>query len=103
MDNIKLNLNEKHRGAFTIAEGEDQLGEMEVAVSGKNLIVYHTEVAPKAEGKGIAKKLLAAMVAHAREQDLKVVPLCAFVHAQFKRHADEYVDVWNKEYSEDVE
>lgn len=98
MDEIKLSLNEKHRGAFTISEDGDQLGEMEIAISGNNLIAYHTEVTPKAEGKGIAKKLLAAMVAHAREKNLKVVPLCPFVHAQFKRHAADYEDIWNKQY-----
>ena|SRR5215207_3717883 len=101
MDEIKLSLNEKQQGNFTISEEGDQLGEMEISISGNNLIVYHTEVAAKAEGKGIAKKLLAAMVAHAREQDLKVVPLCPFVHLQFKRHPDEYADVWNQEYKQE--
>ena len=76
--------------------GEKQLGEMEVSVSGNNLIVYHTEVDPAAEGKGLAKQLLATMVDYARKNDLKVIPLCPYVHAQFKRRPDEYADIWNK-------
>ena len=77
-------------------DGERQIGEMEVSVSGNSLVVYHTEVDPAAEGKGIAKQMLATMVDYARKNDLKVTPLCPYVHAQFKRRADEYSDVWNK-------
>jgi predicted GNAT family acetyltransferase len=97
MEDVQLNLDENNRGIFFITEGEDQLGEMEVAVQGNNLIVYHTEVSPKAEGKGLAKKMLATMVEYARAKKLKVIPLCPFVLAQFKRHPEEFADVWNKE------
>ena len=96
MDTIELRLNEKGRGGFYIMEGTDQLGEMELSIHGNELTVYHTEVDPKAEGKGYAKKLLAAMVDYARKNALQVKPLCPFVHAQFKRHPDEYADVWKQ-------
>ena len=70
------------------------MGEMVVSVMDDNLTVYHTEVAPEAEGKGLAKKMLQAMVDYSRENHLKVIPLCPYVHAQFKRHPDEYTDLW---------
>jgi uncharacterized protein len=41
--------------------------------------------------------LLTAMVDYAKGHQLKVVPLCSFVHAQFKRHPDMYEDVWKKD------
>ena len=97
MDEVKLNINDKGHGAFIISEGEKKLGEMVVGISGHDLTVYHTEVAPEAEGKGLSKLLLKAMVDHAREHDLKVVPLCSFVHAQFKRHPEMYSDVWKRD------
>ena len=56
MENLSLELNEQQRGAFLVKDGEEQLGEMAVSITGNSLIVYHTEVAPKAEGKGLAKK-----------------------------------------------
>src|ERR1700712_2207172 len=97
MDDVILNLNEKGHGAFYIMDGEEQMGEMVVSIDGNNLTVYHTEVSAKAEGKGFAKKLLTAMVEYVRGKGLKVIPLCPYVHAQFRRYPDEYNDVWNKE------
>ncbi|MBB2145712.1 GNAT family N-acetyltransferase [Pedobacter sp. LMG 31464] len=96
MEDIKLNLNDKGRGAFVIMDGEEQLAEMALSISGGDLIVYHTEVAQKAEGKGLAKNLLNEMVSYARKHGLKVVALCPYVHAQFKRHPEEFEDIWKK-------
>ena len=96
MEEVKLNLNDKNQGAFVITDAGEQLGEMVLAIIDNDLVVYHTEVSPKAEGKGLAKILLNAMVAYAREKGLKVIPLCPYVHAQFKRHPADFEDVWNK-------
>jgi predicted GNAT family acetyltransferase len=98
MDAVKLNLDEKGDGGFYIMDGPEVVGEMVVNVSGNDLTVYHTEVAPQAEGKGVAKQLLAAMVDHARKHKLEVIPLCPYVHAQFKRHPGEYSDIWKIEH-----
>jgi len=97
MSNVQLKLNEKGQGAFYLMDGEEEIGEMVISVSGKNLTVYHTEVAPQAEGKGLAREMLNEMVDYARKNEMKVVPLCPYVHAQFMRHPDQYADVWNKE------
>jgi predicted GNAT family acetyltransferase len=101
MDEVQLRLNEKNHGAFFLMNGAEQLGEMVISISGSNLTVHHTEVATTAEGKGAAKKLLTAMVEHARKNSLKVIPLCAYVHLQFRRHPEEYADIWNKTYEKE--
>ena len=97
MGEVILKLNDKNRGAFFLFDGDEQIGKMEIGISDKQLTAYHTEVAPRAEGKGLAKELLNSMVAYAREHGLKVIPLCPFVLAQFKRHPDEYADIWLKQ------
>jgi predicted GNAT family acetyltransferase len=97
MEEVMLQLNEKKHGAFYVMEGEEQLGEMVIAIFDNDLTVYHTEVSAKAEGKGLAKKMLQEMVTYARKNGLKVIPLCPYVHAQFKRHPQEYADVWQQE------
>jgi len=94
MDDVKLNLNKNGSGCFYIADGEEKIAEMTIDVSGNDLTVYHTEVLPKAEGKGLARKLLASMVDYARKNNLKVIALWPYVHAQFLRHPDEYNDIW---------
>jgi uncharacterized protein len=97
MEEVQLSLDEKGHGHFYIAQEGEQIAEMEISVSKDKLTVYHTEVLPKAEGKGFAKLLLTSMVDYARKNALKVVPLCPYVHAQFKRHSQDYADVWIKQ------
>jgi predicted GNAT family acetyltransferase len=96
MVEVTLKLNEKKHGGFYATEGSEELGEMVVSISGNELTVYHTEVKPEEEGKGVAKQLLDAMADHARKNNLKVNPLCPYVFAQFRRHPKEYADIWNK-------
>ena len=95
-DDVKLKLDEKGHGRFYIMEGETQVAEMVISVSNGLLMVYHTEVLPRAEGKGLGKQLLAAMADHARRNEMKIIPLCPYVHAQFKRHPELYADVWQE-------
>lgn len=96
MEELRLHLDARNQGAFIVTDEGEQLGEMALAISGEDLIVYHTEVSPKAEGKGLAKQMLNAMVSYAREHHLKVIPLCPYVHAQFKRHPQDFEDIWKK-------
>ncbi|KMQ64521.1 acetyltransferase [Chryseobacterium angstadtii] len=85
------------RGEIQLFSDDQKAGKMDISVIGKKLTVYHTEVNPEHEGKGFAKILLERLVSYARENDLKIIPLCPYVHLQFKRHPDEYNDVWFKE------
>ncbi|SFD76343.1 hypothetical protein SAMN05518672_103120 [Chitinophaga sp. CF118] len=100
MDEVTLRLNQKNHGAFYLMQNGEQMGEMVIGVSDKNLTVFHTEISPQAEGKGLAMKLLEAMVTYAREHHLMVIPRCVYVHAQFKKHPDTYADIWQKETGE---
>lgn len=100
MQEIQLKLNDNGHGAFVIDEGEETLAKMVISVSGDNLTVYHTEVSDKLKGQGVGSRLLSKMVGYARENKLKVIPLCPFVHAQFERHPEQYEDIWNKSWRE---
>lgn len=96
MNDIQLKLDSNGRGAFVIEDKEERLAEMAIAISGGNMTVFHTEVSEKLRGQGVAAKLLAQMVDHARKNQLKVIALCPYVHAQFTRHEDQYKDIWNR-------
>lgn len=94
MDEVQLKLNEKGEGKFYIVDDEGEVGEMAVVLDKDILTVHHTEVLERAEGKGYAKKLLTAMVDHARKNNWKVIALCPYVHLQFRRRPDDYADIW---------
>ena len=96
MSDVKLDLDEKGKGSFYIEEDGIKVGEMHVSVYGGQLTVYHTEVLPEAEGKGLSKLLLQAMTAYVREHNMKVIALCPYVLVQFRRHPDQYEDIWIK-------
>lgn len=96
MQDIELKLNDAGQGAFVIEKDGERIAEMVIAIQNKNLTVYHTEVAEQLKGQGVASTLLTKMVTYAREKNLKVIPLCPYVLAQFKRHPDQYADIWNQ-------
>jgi predicted GNAT family acetyltransferase len=92
---VKLNI-EGEPKSFDIYDEDKKVGEMIFAIQGKDLTVYHTEVDQEEEGKGYAKLLFDEMIKFARENNLLVIPLCSYVHLQFKRQATIYNDIWNK-------
>lgn len=96
MDEIQLKLHDAGRGAFVLEKEGERLAEMEIAIKNGVLTVFHTEVADVLKGQGIASKLLARMVAYARANALKVIPICPFVRAQFQKNPQQYADVWKK-------
>jgi hypothetical protein len=96
MDQIELTLDEFGRGAFVLETEGQRLAEMEIAINKGELTVFHTEVAEVLKGQGIATRMLAKMVDYARDNQLKVIPLCPFVRAQFQKNPLQYADVWKK-------
>lgn len=96
MESVTFNLNEEGKGIFLLKDDEKELGKMVVSISADVLTAEHTEVDTNEEGKGLGKLLLNAMVTYAKEHGLKVIPQCAYVHAQFKRHPEMYTDIWER-------
>lgn len=51
-------------------------------------VATHTLVPPAIGGRGVAAKLVEAMVADARAEGFRIVPACSFVEAMFRRNRD---------------
>ncbi len=80
-------------GEFVIEENDNRLAEMTYTNTGESAIsIDHTFVESHLRGEGIAKDLVAEGVKFARENNLKVVPLCPFVKATIDR-MPEFQDV----------
>ncbi|PRD48457.1 GNAT family N-acetyltransferase [Sphingobacterium haloxyli] len=80
-------------GEVQLFSDDEKVGKMDISVADGKLRVYHTEVDVEHEGKGFAKLLLNQLVSYARESSLRIIPLCPYVLAQFKRYPEEYADV----------
>lgn len=72
--------------------GSDIAAELTWQARGTARIANHTFTPPEARGKGIALKLVEAMIADAREHGFTIVPQCPYVAVQFKKHP-EWADV----------
>jgi predicted GNAT family acetyltransferase len=80
-------------GIFMLQEGEATAGELSYAWDGEGRVVaYHTGVRRAFEGRGLAKRLVDALVGFAREKEIKIVAQCPYVKALFAKSAD-YDDV----------
>lgn len=76
-------------GEFIAYLDGDQAGLMTYYWDGKEkFVINHTEVDPAYNGKGIGKELVYKAVAFARENNLKIIPICPFAKATFARNED---------------
>ncbi|MCL4113420.1 UNVERIFIED_CONTAM: hypothetical protein GTU68_051223 [Idotea baltica] len=48
-------------------------------------IINHTEVSEQLRGKGAGRQLLDAIVAKARAEEIKILPLCPFAKSVFEK------------------
>lgn len=70
-------------------------GEAELTISRASptlVIADHTDAPDSMRGMGVAQALAARLIADARAEGFKIIPLCPFVRAQYQRHP-EWADV----------
>ena len=85
-DAVEVENNESEQ-RFQISSG-GLAAVLQYELTGDEMALTHTEVAPGLEGRGLAAKLARAALEHARERGLKVVPACSFVAAYIRRHPE---------------
>lgn len=77
------------KGAFIAYEENNKIGEMTYSSAGDDIIIIdHTEVHPEEKGKGIGRVLLDRAIEYARENQLKIIPLCPYAKSMFDRDVD---------------
>ena len=80
---------ERHNaGSFYLDDNGQRKGEMRYLVKGAEMNIYHTEVSLELSGQNWGFKLVEAGVKYARENELKILPTCAFARSVFLRTAD---------------
>ena len=77
------------KGAFVAKENNIKIGEMTYSKLGDDkIIINHTQVGVDQKGKGIGMLLLDKVVEMAREEQVKIIPLCPFAAAMFRKHTN---------------
>ena len=77
------------KGAIFIDHNDEWVGEMTYSRASPELIIIdHTEVSDELRGTGAGQAMVEAAVNFARETNAKIIPLCPFALATFKKHPE---------------
>ena len=77
------------KGRYLFRGEGDLFAEMTYSKVGEGqIIIDHTEVPAAFRGEGIGVKLVARAVEDARAEGRRIIPLCPFAAAQFRRHPE---------------
>jgi uncharacterized protein len=70
-------------------DGVEGEAELVFTVRGPSLIsADHTESPTSMRGTGVAMALVEHMIADARANQFKIIPICPYVRAQYKKHPE---------------
>ena len=76
------------RGIFYLNLDGEKVGELTYSFDNPIMTIDHTGVDVEHEGKGYASQLLDEAVTYARQNELKINPLCPFAEVKFDRNAE---------------
>jgi predicted GNAT family acetyltransferase len=81
------------KGRYVLRSPDGEEAEMTFSKAGEQLIIIdHTDVPDAFRGQGAGLRLETRAVEDARAAGTKIIPLCPFANAQFRRHK-EWADV----------
>ncbi|WP_410514901.1 GNAT family N-acetyltransferase [Paenibacillus sp. BR2-3] len=85
---------QSEKGRFIVPGDGKELAEItyKLEEGTKTLVIDHTHVSEELRGQGAGEELVKAVVDKAREEGLKIVPVCSYAAHQFQKHP-EYQDV----------
>ena len=78
----------KSGGRYTLVVETHEAEMTYSRASAKLIIIDHTGVPDALRGRGIGQVLVTRAVEDARRDGFKIIPLCPFASAQFRRHAE---------------
>lgn len=90
---LEIELADNGRRYRAMLSGEEVgFGDVDL-IAADGLLIKHTEVAPRFEGRGYGSALIRHIIEDARRQGRGVIPVCPFAAAFIDRHPEyrEYV------------
>lgn len=87
---------EEKKGTFYTNENEKVLAELVYHIRGENIItIIHTEVNEDLQGNNLGNELVESAIEFARENRLKIIPMCSFAKTIIEKRKEELSDVLN--------
>ena len=81
------------KGRYFLRSPQGAVAEMTFSKVGEHMIIIdHTDVPDVFRGQGVGLRLVTKAVEDMRAAGRKIIPLCPFANAQFRRHK-EWADV----------
>jgi len=78
---------------------EDKLCKLDYIQDGKNFVITHVGVHPDFRGHGVAGRIVQVGLEYAKENSLRVVPMCSYAAAYIRRHP-EYAELTKQQAEE---
>ena len=78
---------------------DGQLSKLDYIQDAKNFVIAHVGVYPEHRGQGVAGKIVEAGLKYARENSLRVVPMCSYAAAYIRKNP-QYFELTEQERSE---
>lgn len=97
LDKLKVTRNEAENTFEVWVEGH--LCKLDYIRDGNNLIIAHVGVYPEFRGRGVAGKIMEAALEYARQNSLRVIPMCSYA-VHYIRQNPQYRELTNPERSE---
>jgi predicted GNAT family acetyltransferase len=91
IDDTPTVVHEPEQSRFALHE-DGQTAVLDYQRVGERVVLPHTGVPREMEGRGIGSRLAKTALEWAREEGLRVVPICPFIRSYLKRHP-EYEDL----------
>ena len=78
---------------------DGRLSKLDYIQDEKNFVITHVGVYPEHRGQGVAGKIVEAGLQYAKENSLRVIPMCSYAAAYIRRNP-QYAELTNQERSE---
>jgi uncharacterized protein len=97
LDQLEVTHNESNHTFEVWIHGH--LSKLDYIQDGKNFVITHVGVYPELRNQGIAAKIVEVGLEYAKQNSLRVVPMCSYA-AAFIRRNPQYIELTNQERSE---
>ena len=97
LDKLKVTHNEGEHTFEVWIDGH--LSKLDYIQDANNFVITHVGVYPEHRGQGVAGKIVEAGLQYARENSLRVIPMCSYAAAYIRRNP-KHLELTDQERSE---